>query len=211
MKPKYIIIHHTATDRDHTTFEAVKKYHISKGYGNIGYHFLITADGVLHGYPEARGQDIVGAHCRADGMNYKSIGICLTGNFEKQQPIEKQLSTLRNLVDQLKKEWNIPTENVLGHKEVKGAKTVCPGTHLTTFIKTIRKIDGYNESEATKELLRTIKELRVANGQLKQKNTKLMTKLTNAKNIIKELKVAIQSKKTWADKLLELIKKNEND
>jgi len=74
-------------------------------------------------------------------------GIALTGNFQIEHPTEKQLATLRGIVDQLKKIYKIPTENILGHKEVSGAQTACPGTHLLTFIKTIRKINGYNEAE----------------------------------------------------------------
>lgn len=185
---KFLIIHHTATSRDRTKFLSLKN----------SYNWVITADGILH---ESRPQNITGGHCRADRMNYKSLGICLTGNFQTEHPTEKQLATLRGIIDQLKKIYNIPTENILGHKEVKGAQTACPGTNLMTFIKTIRKINGYNEGE--------VSELRQENGLLKSKNTKLNIKLMNAKNVIKELKVAIQAKKNWAETLIELIKRNE--
>lgn len=146
-KVRYIIIHHTGTSRDRTKFLSLKN----------SYNWVITADGILH---ESRPQNITGAHCRADGMNYKSLGIGLTGNFQKEHPTEKQLATLRGIVDQLKKIYNIPTENVLGHKEVRGAQTACPGIHLLTFIKTIRKINGYNNCEKLKE------ELKVANEKI---------------------------------------------
>jgi len=139
MTPKYLIIHHTATSRDKTTFMAVKNHHIRKGWGNIGYHFFISGNGSLYGYPEARGQDRIGAHCIADSMNYKSIGIALTGNFEKEYPSEKQLKTLINLIIDLKKVWDIPMSNVLGHKEVKGASTACPGKYLMMFLSMVRR------------------------------------------------------------------------
>jgi len=119
-KPKYIIVHHTATLRDHTTFEAIDNNHKERGWGGIGYHFFINSKGNLYGYPQARGQDQVGAHCRANGMNYKSIGIALAGNFQKETPNEVQLTVLKNLLDDLRKTWNIPAKNVLGHCEVAG-------------------------------------------------------------------------------------------
>ncbi len=206
-KITHIIIHHTATDRDKTTFQAVKDYHINKGWSDIGYNWLITADGVLH---EGRPQNIIGAHTRDDGMNYKSLGIALTGNFEKEQPTEKQLETLRGIINQVRDIYKIPAENVLGHKEVRGAATACPGTYLMTFIKTLRKVNN-SSSEVQEALSETIKEQRQEIGRLKQNNDKLTRKLTNAKELIKELKVALQSKKSWVDKLLEVIKKNEND
>ena len=135
---KYLIIHHTATSRDRTTFKALKN----------SYNWVITADGVLN---ESRPQNITGAHTRADRMNYKSLGIGLTGNFQIEHPTEKQVATLRGIVDQLKKIYNIPIKNILGHREVNGAKTACPGTHLLTFIKTIREINGYNQEELIQE------------------------------------------------------------
>ena len=207
MKQKYLIIHHTATARDTTTFEAVKKNHISKGWGNIGYHFFIEANGSLFGYPQARGQDQVGAHCRADGMNYKSLGIALAGNFETEVPTEKQIETLTNLIVILQKAWDIPNENILSHNEVKGSKTLCPGKNLIPTIESLRN----PAPDEQNELLKTIKELRRENGQLKVKNARLNEKLKKTREVIRVLKVALESKKSWADKLIEIIKKNENN
>ncbi len=144
---KYLIIHHTATSRDRTKFSALKD----------SYNWVITADGILH---ESRPQNLVGGHCRPDRMNYRSLGICLTGNFQKEHPTEKQMQTLRGIINQLKKIYNIPTENVLGHKEVKWAITACPGTHLMAFIKTIRKVNGCSNCDRLEE------ELKVANNKL---------------------------------------------
>jgi len=83
---KYLIVHHTATARDTTTFDAVKKYHISKGWGDIGYHYFITADGKI--WP-GRAENIVGAHASSSDMNFKSLGICLTGNFMDEKDFIK--------------------------------------------------------------------------------------------------------------------------
>jgi len=85
MIPKYIIIHHTATSRDKTTFSSINNGHrkrwnwkSSLGY-YIGYQYLITADGTIK---QGRADNEDGAHCR--GWNDKSIGIALTGNFMLQ-------------------------------------------------------------------------------------------------------------------------------
>jgi len=208
MKPEYLIIHHSATARDTTTFEAVKAGHIKKGWGDIGYHFFITADGVLH---EGRGQDQIGAHCIADRMNYRSLGICLAGNFEIEQPTEKQLETLKGIVNQLKEIYKIPAENVLGHREVENASTLCPGSHLMTFIKTIRKVNSKPSPDEQNALLQTINEQRQEIGRLKSNFNELSRKYQSKIGLIKELRVALESKKSWVVKWLKAIKKNDNE
>jgi len=142
---KYIIVHHTATDRDTTKFTSLKD----------SYNWVITADGILH---ESRPQNLVGGHCRADRMNYRSLGICLTGDFRTQQATSYQIKTLTGIIKQLMDLYNIPIENILGHSEVKGSKTVCPGKILLSIIKGMR--DDKDNLNKIKE------ELRIANEKL---------------------------------------------
>lgn len=183
MKIKFIIIHHTATDRDSTSFEAVKKYHVGKGWGDIGYNWFITPKKLHKGRPETH----QGAHCRVDTMNFKSVGICLTGNFETEQPTEHQLKQLKQLVRRLQKKYVIPKKNILGHKEVKGASTACPGKNLLSFVKKLREEKYMGDSptkldiclkkhkklveeagEKDKEINRLRKELEDVNEDLKR-------------------------------------------
>lgn len=204
MKIKYIIIHHTATLRDSTTFNAVKNYHINQlGWKYIGYNWLITFNGVLH---EGRPQNVVGAHTKDDGMNYKSLGISLAGNFENERPTKAQIKTLKGIIKQVRDIYKIPLENVLGHNEVKGTSTLCPGKNLLSIIKEIR-----NEvlPEKDNELMNIIKDLRKENNKLKTKNNTLNKKLTKSNELINILKVEIKSRQTWFNKLINIIKKNE--
>ena len=153
---KYLIIHHTATARDTTTFAAVKKYHISKGWGDIGYHYFITADGKI--WP-GRAENVVGAHSISANMNFKSLGICLTGNFMNETPTKAQLSSLETLLISLKVKYNIAIENILGHQEIP-ASTACPGTNLLAWIKNFRK--DYQEVKPTNNIAQVISHLEQA-------------------------------------------------
>jgi len=147
-KIRYLIIHHSATARDTTTFEAVKKYHISKGWGDIGYHFFITPNGkVMAG----RSENSIGAHCQADSMNFKSLGICLPGNFMTEVPTVEQLSSLLDLLKKLMSKYNIPKENVLGHREVSGASTACPGDNLQKWVSNFRGQNSESDRSAIAE------------------------------------------------------------
>lgn len=132
-KWRYIIIHHSATDEGNAL--RFYKFHRSRGWENLGYHFLIDngtggkQDGQIEVSPRWLKQQN-GAHCQAGDMNYKGIGICLVGNFNQERVSQKQLESLVYLVNILRDYYKIPLKNIIGHKEVKGAKTECPGKYF---------------------------------------------------------------------------------
>jgi hypothetical protein len=67
-----IIVHHSASPQD-TTVAQIRDWHVNgNGWSDIGYHYIILADGTLE-----RGRNInrTGAHCK--NKNKGSIGICL--------------------------------------------------------------------------------------------------------------------------------------
>ena len=102
MEIKYIIIHHSAVSREKNSeqFDAINNYHKSKGWGMIGYHYLIEPNGKIK---VGRMENQHGAHCI--GCNHNSIGICLTGYFDIEYPTEEQEKSLRNLLVDLLKEY----------------------------------------------------------------------------------------------------------
>ncbi|MGB2660905.1 MAG: N-acetylmuramoyl-L-alanine amidase [Candidatus Omnitrophota bacterium] len=129
-KWKYIIIHHSATGVGNSMqFNAS---HLRKGWKGVGYHFVIDNgtcgkdDGQIETGPRWLKQED-GAHCKASDMNEKAIGICLVGNFSKRTPTRKQMKSLTYLVNTLRDYYNIPTSRIIGHGQVKGARTECPG------------------------------------------------------------------------------------
>jgi hypothetical protein len=109
------MVHHSGTvvDQNLTDYakyvEAIRAYHKSKGWRDIGYHFVITPDGAIH-----KGRTGRGAHCK--GHN-DTIGICLLGDFDLQHPTKKQLASLRSITKTYKKHnyW---------------ANTRCPGRNV---------------------------------------------------------------------------------
>ena len=120
--PQYIIIHHT--EEEGWNFYDTNNYHISLGWECIGYNYFIEADGKIF---EGRGMK-VGAHTK--GMNIKSIGICLSGNFDIEIPKQEQLISLKKLCTFLINKYNISIERVIGHREVENCKKTCPGINF---------------------------------------------------------------------------------
>lgn len=134
---QYIVVHHSASPTGNAT--VFDRLHRGKGWDGLAYHFVITngnggLDGGLEISPRWSTQKH-GAHAgalpaatRADfrnGFNEFGIGICLVGNFERQQPTERQLETLARLIQELRTQFDIPADHILGHATVKG--TACPG------------------------------------------------------------------------------------
>ncbi|NMC62832.1 MAG: hypothetical protein GYA55_06645 [SAR324 cluster bacterium] len=136
--PEFIVIHHSASERT-LSVEAIRQYHISRGFDDIGYHKLIDFAGNLY---DGRPLEIPGAH--ALGFNDQSIGICCIGNFEDEEPTTKMLNTLNLLLLDLCSSFNIEVDRIIGHFEVRnfieaksGAK--CPGKNLRFLLSKIRK------------------------------------------------------------------------
>ena len=77
-----------------------------------------------------RMQNARGAHCVQAGMNSKSIGICVIGNFDLNPPSLGQWGTALKLVRALQQVYAIPTAQVMGHCEFASYKS-CPGIHFS--------------------------------------------------------------------------------
>jgi N-acetylmuramoyl-L-alanine amidase len=120
MEIKYLIVHHSAVSRDKNSeqFDAINNYHKSRGWGAIGYHFLIEPDGKIR---IGRIETQSGAHCI--GHNYDSLGICLSGNFDIEKPTKKQERSLKILlIDSLEV---YPKAQIKYHRDF--ANKTCPG------------------------------------------------------------------------------------
>lgn len=130
-KWKYIIIHHSGTEEGSAL--QFHRSHLNKGWDKgVGYHFVIDndqsekQDGQIESTPRWIKQED-GAHCKADDMNLRAIGICLVGNFDSDKVSRRQMESLVYLVNKLRRNYNIPVDHILGHGKVSGASTNCPG------------------------------------------------------------------------------------
>lgn len=127
MQRTHIIIHHSAGNDNKILrdWEGIRDYHLSKGWQDIGYNFGIEFQSDLVIVNKGRSLDISGAHCPAEGMNRKAIGICVLGNFEKAPPSPLLLPPLVHLCSKLCREHGIHPDNILPHSAL--MPTCCPG------------------------------------------------------------------------------------
>lgn len=70
-----IIVHCSATPEGRPfTVSDIDQWHRSRGFAQIGYHYVVYLDGTIH---QGRPVEIAGAHCK--GHNANSIGVCYIG------------------------------------------------------------------------------------------------------------------------------------
>jgi len=135
---KYIVIHHSATEKG--SAGAFDTMHRSRGYDELGYHFVIAnGNGEQDGLVQVGSRwthQKWGAHCGGTpGNEYNNfgIGICLVGNFQQRLPSEKQLASLNALVRYLTATYHIPRENIITHRDAPLANTLCPGDQFHRY------------------------------------------------------------------------------
>lgn len=129
-----IIVHCSATKegKDFTVAD-IKKWHLERGFSDIGYHYIIYRDGSVH---EGRNVEVSGAHCT--GHNAHSIGICYIGGLgtdgkAKDTRTDSQKISLLKLLKQLKSIY--PKATIHGHCEY--ANKACPSFNAGKEYKNI--------------------------------------------------------------------------
>lgn len=126
---KYLVVHHSASPRDTTSVETIRRWHVEdRKWNDIGYHWVITADGKVHtGRPLTR----QGAH--APKVNSLSWGVCVVGDNTKpgQRWNEAQEDSLLDLLGAVR--LLQPDIEVIGHRDT-GQATECPGLDIKTWL-----------------------------------------------------------------------------
>lgn len=146
-----IIIHHTATtenlDDPEVAIRAIYYYHaVSRGWGDIGYNFIVAPDGTIY-EGRAGGDGVVAGH--ASGYNTGSVGIALLGNYEEEAIPEDMMQGLTALIYEKAQLHDIDPDgtsefrgevspNILGHRDVDS--TACPGEHAYDYLPEVRSL-----------------------------------------------------------------------
>jgi hypothetical protein len=146
---KKVLVHHTVTRDPETdpraTLRAIYQYHaVSRGWGDIGYNFLIDQQGTIY---EGRfgGDRVVGGH--ALQYNWGSIGIAILGDYSGHSITDATRASLMALIhtkagdlDPVGKSFFIDRDNVMnisGHRGV--INTSCPGDAFYPQLNNLRR------------------------------------------------------------------------
>ena len=124
-----IIVHCSAT-REGENFEVaeIRKWHLARGFSDIGYHFYIDLYGEIH-----KGRDInkIGAHCK--GHNRNSIGICYCGGVEAdgKTPKDTRTTDQRRALVAVLRTLKAMYPNAMIHSHNDFANKACPSFNAT--------------------------------------------------------------------------------
>lgn len=111
----------------------LQKFHMTeRGYGDLGYHFLIDPQGRVY---EGRSLEWQGAHAGGEN-NVNNIGVCLLGNFLVETPRPAALEALQELTDELARRYAVPRGRVYSHRDLRA--TECPGGRLAAWVQRYR-------------------------------------------------------------------------
>ena len=123
-----IIIHCTATrEGDDISVDTIRKWHLSRGWSDIGYHYVIDLKGNINA---GRPIELMGSHTR--GENKYSIGIAYVGGVEadgktpKDTRTKAQKDAIIRLVKKLKGCY--PDVTIHGHNEF--SNKACPSYNV---------------------------------------------------------------------------------
>ena len=124
-----IIVHCSATPegKDYSV-DTIRKWHLQRGFSDIGYHYIIYRDGSIH---TGRDESVIGAHCK--GHNSNSIGVCYIGGCAsdgktpKDTRTTEQRQSLLKLLKELKVKY--PKASIHGHRDF--ANKACPSFDAT--------------------------------------------------------------------------------
>jgi len=128
---EYIVIHCAATKPSmDVPIERVKKWHLDRGWSDIGYHYYITRDGKIN---KGRDLSIIGAHVR--GYNKNSIGICYEGGInEEGEPEDNRTPEQKKALLKVVKVLKFVFKNavVQGHRDFPNVNKACPSFDAKT-------------------------------------------------------------------------------
>jgi N-acetylmuramoyl-L-alanine amidase len=114
-KPNFIILHHTAQDSIQQT---LKTFTLKRT--NVSAHYVIGRDGkvihMLNDYLRAWHAGN-GSWGKDTDLNSSSLGIELDNNGVEPFS-DSQINSLLALLTKLKKDYNIPTQNIIGHADI---------------------------------------------------------------------------------------------
>jgi N-acetylmuramoyl-L-alanine amidase len=142
---KWIVIHYSATPIEQNYSAAdIDAMHKKRGFKEIGYHFFIRRNGLVE-----KGRDLSqpgrfeqGAHSK--GENDASVGICYEGGVVMGDPntgfdtrTEAQEAAMIRLINDLLVRF--PNAKVVGHKDMPGAATQCPGFDVKSWWAEVNK------------------------------------------------------------------------
>jgi hypothetical protein len=134
---KYIVVHNSGTREGNARIFDVYHRRVRKMVNGLAYHFVIgngtsSGDGEIEIGHRWTAQ-LNGGHVASDYLNDISLGICLVGDYNRDQPTRAQIGALNELIAYLRQRVGSTQGHhatVYAHKEINPRPTDCPGKYF---------------------------------------------------------------------------------
>ena len=133
---QFIVVHNSGTRQGNAAVFDYYHRHVRRMRNGLAYQFVIgngtsTGNGQIEVGDRWRRQ-INGGHVHSDYLNNISLGICLVGDFNRDQPTQAQLEACEELIRYLRQRCGKPAGHeiiVRPHREMNPPRwpTDCPG------------------------------------------------------------------------------------
>jgi N-acetylmuramoyl-L-alanine amidase len=126
-KPNYVIIHHTAQD---SCGQTLRTFTLPRT--QVSSHYVICKDGTVHHMLNdlLRGHHAgVSKWGNATDLNSSSVGIEIDNNGYETFT-DEQINSLLLVLDRLRKAYNIPAANFIGHADIAPGRKVDPNRNF---------------------------------------------------------------------------------
>lgn len=126
-----LAVHHTVGPRDQS-WQVIAQTHVSsRGWAGIGYHLGIRQGGVAYL------GDVEQSRACCQNQNHRVLCLAVTGNYESMPLAPEDAQALERCVAVIQ-QWAQQSVGrrlkLMGHKEVPGQATACPGRNLLTEV-----------------------------------------------------------------------------
>lgn len=145
-----IIVHHTASNSVESDLKT-----LTSAAAQVSSHYLLGPDGTLYQLVDDAmrawhaGESAIRGQKKPD-VNSRSIGIEITNDGKGKTPFtEAQYLVLEKLVPYLVRAYNIPMENILGHRDVAPGRKVDPADNFD-WSRVRRAVEVANGAKADK-------------------------------------------------------------
>lgn len=121
-----IVIHHPVAN---WTIQRIHEYFLGIGYNGSAYNYYVQKNAEAYYGRSSEAQEYQGAHA-GTVHNRNTISVCAEGNFDIEFMQAQQYHKLVAVVAFLCIKHRLSYKDVVGHKELPGQSTACPGRNF---------------------------------------------------------------------------------
>lgn len=136
---EFVVLHHTEAMRV-LTWTFVAAYHVNgRGWPGIAYHIGVREAGGRCVVNLLNSPEIRSYHAHTEGNNH-GLAVCVAGKFDVDTPSAVERDTLQRVVA-VARRWATWRQSlpVLGHGDVPGNQTDCPGANLKALLPALNE------------------------------------------------------------------------